>query len=247
MALIKCPECGKEVSDQSKICVHCGYRIRKWAKKNRLSNGDNIFPQITINKKGIGIIGIAIFVVGILCILNHTHVICLRHEYSEATCSEPATCCYCGKVKGNLLEHQWLNATCDTAKRCSLCGKVDGKPSGHKWKKATYTEPQKCTKCGETKEKTLKQVEEEQVQSMYDELLEMAKGAVKERLKAPATAIFSDIEMDSAAMNGFTWYYIEGAVDAENGFGALIRSRFKVTIGLSELFEEPKIEVEFSK
>ena len=25
MALIKCPECGKEVSDKSKVCIHCGY------------------------------------------------------------------------------------------------------------------------------------------------------------------------------------------------------------------------------
>lgn len=28
MALIKCPECGKEISDKSKKCVHCGYVIK---------------------------------------------------------------------------------------------------------------------------------------------------------------------------------------------------------------------------
>ncbi len=27
MALIKCPECGKDVSDKSKVCVHCGYPL----------------------------------------------------------------------------------------------------------------------------------------------------------------------------------------------------------------------------
>lgn len=27
MALIKCPECGKEVSDKATSCVHCGYPI----------------------------------------------------------------------------------------------------------------------------------------------------------------------------------------------------------------------------
>lgn len=27
MALIKCPECGKEVSDKSKACIHCGYPL----------------------------------------------------------------------------------------------------------------------------------------------------------------------------------------------------------------------------
>lgn len=29
MALIKCKECGKELSDKAKICPNCGYRERK--------------------------------------------------------------------------------------------------------------------------------------------------------------------------------------------------------------------------
>lgn len=29
MALMKCPECGKEVSDQSETCIHCGYPLKK--------------------------------------------------------------------------------------------------------------------------------------------------------------------------------------------------------------------------
>lgn len=27
MSLIKCPECGKEISDKSHICIHCGYSL----------------------------------------------------------------------------------------------------------------------------------------------------------------------------------------------------------------------------
>ena len=27
MSLIHCPECGKEVSDKSDKCIHCGYPI----------------------------------------------------------------------------------------------------------------------------------------------------------------------------------------------------------------------------
>lgn len=27
MALIKCPECGKEISDASERCIHCGYPV----------------------------------------------------------------------------------------------------------------------------------------------------------------------------------------------------------------------------
>lgn len=28
MALIKCVECGKEVSDSAKVCVHCGHPLQ---------------------------------------------------------------------------------------------------------------------------------------------------------------------------------------------------------------------------
>ena len=27
MALIKCPECGKEISDLAPACIHCGYPL----------------------------------------------------------------------------------------------------------------------------------------------------------------------------------------------------------------------------
>lgn len=29
MALIKCPECGKEISDKSSACIHCGFPLKK--------------------------------------------------------------------------------------------------------------------------------------------------------------------------------------------------------------------------
>lgn len=36
MSLIKCPECGKEISDKSEKCIHCGYplRIKPYACEN---------------------------------------------------------------------------------------------------------------------------------------------------------------------------------------------------------------------
>lgn len=35
MALIKCPECGKDVSDTADVCMNCGFSIRKWMKRRR--------------------------------------------------------------------------------------------------------------------------------------------------------------------------------------------------------------------
>ena len=30
--LIKCPECNKEISDKSKVCIHCGYPLENLSK-----------------------------------------------------------------------------------------------------------------------------------------------------------------------------------------------------------------------
>lgn len=35
MALIKCPECGKEISDKASKCQNCGYPLRKTSKHNK--------------------------------------------------------------------------------------------------------------------------------------------------------------------------------------------------------------------
>lgn len=33
MALIKCPECEKDISDQTSKCVHCGYQLKVMPEK----------------------------------------------------------------------------------------------------------------------------------------------------------------------------------------------------------------------
>jgi len=38
MALIKCPECGKSVSNTADSCPNCGYNLRKYAKSTRIKN-----------------------------------------------------------------------------------------------------------------------------------------------------------------------------------------------------------------
>ena len=40
MALIKCVECNKEVSDSAKVCPHCGYKLKKsiFDKKDGINN-----------------------------------------------------------------------------------------------------------------------------------------------------------------------------------------------------------------
>lgn len=43
MALIQCPECGKEISDQAASCPHCGYPI-----SSKLENEQNIAAEVRL-------------------------------------------------------------------------------------------------------------------------------------------------------------------------------------------------------
>ena len=56
--------------------------------------------------------------------------------------------------------------------------------------------------------------------------------AVTDRLKAPATAEFAGIDDVEVTKDGGN-YTISGAVDSENGFGALIRSSWMCDVFVS--------------
>ena len=60
MAIIKCPECGKEISDTVDTCIHCGYKI-----KNNKEDDDNknkkFNPLIFVIALVLIIIGISLF------------------------------------------------------------------------------------------------------------------------------------------------------------------------------------------
>jgi len=47
MALINCPECNKEISNQAKICVHCGYPLPKEfaTTENPVKKPGNFTPE----------------------------------------------------------------------------------------------------------------------------------------------------------------------------------------------------------
>lgn len=73
-----------------------------------------------------------------------------KHEWKEATCTEPMVCTLCGKTMGVTLEHEWKEATCTEPMVCTICGKTKGEPLGHEWKEADCTTPKTCKVCNET-------------------------------------------------------------------------------------------------
>lgn len=50
MTLIKCNECGKEISDKAEICVNCGNPIQKEIEKEKLKNRKS-FDDLTKEEK----------------------------------------------------------------------------------------------------------------------------------------------------------------------------------------------------
>ncbi len=47
MALIKCPECGKEISDQAPACIHCGFPLNK--QKEPVQQDEPILSRKKVN------------------------------------------------------------------------------------------------------------------------------------------------------------------------------------------------------
>lgn len=80
-------------------------------------------------------------------LLMLTGCVC-KHEWVEATCTEPKTCALCGETEGEALGHNWTSATCTSPKTCVRCGMTEGEALGHDWIEATCTEPKTCYRCG---------------------------------------------------------------------------------------------------
>ena len=71
-----------------------------------------------------------------------------RHQWAEASCTEPKTCQRCGLTSGELGEHQWVNGSCTNAGFCVLCSENQPQPAGHEWVDATCQQAKQCQVCG---------------------------------------------------------------------------------------------------
>ena len=73
-----------------------------------------------------------------------------EHTYSDATCTELATCSQCGETTGELAAHQYGEATCKELAACSACGATTGELAAHKYGEPTCKIPATCSVCGGT-------------------------------------------------------------------------------------------------
>ena len=45
MALIKCPECGGQVSDRADVCIHCGYPLKEIKEKVIVTKSNSVSKE----------------------------------------------------------------------------------------------------------------------------------------------------------------------------------------------------------
>lgn len=73
----------------------------------------------------------------------------MKHEWQEATCTQPRTCIVGNETEGEVLGHVWEDADCTNPKTCTVCGEKEGTAMGHIWEEPDCTRPEICMICGE--------------------------------------------------------------------------------------------------
>ena len=85
MAMIKCPECGNEVTDDEKVCPSCGYEIISSETDTQETTNSSVVP-VYKNKKYIGlalfVVACIMFIVAFTRINNDTYSFYKQH-YKE--------------------------------------------------------------------------------------------------------------------------------------------------------------------
>lgn len=147
------------------------------------------------------------------------------HIWKDGTCTDPLICLVCGKTDGRKIGHNWDGGTCTIPRVCSRCGEA-GDTLSHRYSKGF------CTECGRLEDfyTFTEQIDEDS----YWSAITAAKILVKEKLKSPSTAKFpaSSSEYLAQKAEDENIWVVSGYVDAKNGFGATIRTKWIATFTL---------------
>ena len=137
MALIKCPECGKEISDAAIVCPQCGFPIAQASDQKPAPTAQLVrkteLGQVTKDTAGGAlciVIGIACIAAGIFLVwlpmiagfLFLSAVVLFAVAKGKFTGAQEGTCPYCG----NKVKMSENAGTC----RCGACEKISTKKDG---------------------------------------------------------------------------------------------------------------------
>lgn len=317
MALIKCPECGRTLSDKAKRCPGCGVdmktikQIMKESSSNTNSDAvtnksketkvDEIVGQrfvesdkkvmqdsatnsedevkagfqkkprkekikkerkpLSTKSKVAIVVGILVFIALlalVLIVINWKKFktdgtfesiyenigICFLHDYTDADCENPKTCCICGKEVGNSLGHNYyiktiVDPTCvdkgSTTYQCSRCNGTyinEIEALGHSYEGEPEVVDPTCTEDGKKINKCIRcdNLVEEVIPAMGHNLTEAT-------CTSPSTCVNCKDEVGSAlghtTMNGICERCGEHIVEPIefSGYGDTVLTDLHIPLG----------------
>lgn len=226
MALIKCPECGKEVSDKAPACIHCGcpLPINKYPAESQtqiveqeVAESQNT-PATTVekpkSKKGKYITLTIIFVAILSVVVYKTFIV--RTVDS-----------------GNGWKHQIGHfGDCDF-NDLSSCEEATHRVYGSFVTAGVYCDEHWDEYGQDYYERLAEKSSSGNSSSESTNAKICAQKAVEDNLKSPSTAKFCSYSEMTATNLGDNRWKVTGYVDAQNSFGATIREEWTVTLTLT--------------
>ncbi len=220
MALVKCPECGKQVSEKANSCPNCGYPISKYIETMQEANNTNtVFPENKSEKNDITVTE------SIKEVFNCSQC---GKEYS----SFAEICPHCGYSEKNKRYQRELMQ--ERTNQYNPNNKNNSSSSSQSVKNfliglfvifAIIFLFKSCV--GDSNKKPSET-------SLKTQAWVCAQDVVKQNLKSPSTAKFCTMPEATIRNSKDDDWAVSGYVDAENSFGGTVRTEFLVTLTLTE-------------
>lgn len=263
MALIKCPECGKEVSDKATACIHCGYPLNSMDNNVEEKANAHVEKYEDANCWKCPTCGKKLQDTGVHycpdCDVRFDEPVASQENEDPVTISKakpantkrkkvwlvlPAVLLIAFVIwkivgpktveSGNKYKHQIWNYK----NKCDYSSYCNNQPVTHKIQGPYFTSYYFCDGCWEKYgQKTFNMLAEKNSKSRSSERETdakiCAKKAVEDQLKSPSTAKFCKYTEMTATNLGGNKWKVSGYVDAQNSFGATLRNNWTVTLTLT--------------
>lgn len=246
MALIKCPECGKEISNKAKACPSCGCPLELPKESTTIAAHSSVAPPKRKKKHGCLITFIVLLVVsaffGINAAKDQNNNAAVPAEYKDSGISELGISaaadalnkCEIESVKSVTHDELLDNAYLDGEKGYRVASGslnniilyMNPDDSVHYIKYADNVLFEDGEVKASIKDFTFTSNEIAQLQTA-------CQSTVKEILKSPSSAKFPNVN-EWAFQKKDDEILIQSYVDSENSFGANLRSKFQFTINASD-------------
>ncbi len=237
MALIKCPECKKKISESASSCPNCGFELDKKVVKIIKAK------EAKDKKSGCTVLIIIIIIVFIINAIdsdsssdvkrvsvNKAKIVLKYAKTNLNVRSSPDTD---SDVLKTLKPNEKIISFDTIVNGFTVILNSDKTIFGWSSNKYLQNVPLSKERMEEVKNKQLEDKEKRKnAWKTKDESIEawlLAKDYVKRSLKSPASADFPWYD-DSFIYKRGTTYTVRSYVDSQNGFGALIRSTFVVEL-----------------